>query len=74
MGFANNIGAVLTTQRMAKGWSKAEAARQTGYHVSSIRNMEKNNGGVLWSRYALYMHMLGITWKLVPKDKKEQNE
>jgi len=74
MTSTSSLGAALKQQREAKDWSKAEAARQTGYSVSSITNMENSNMGVLWSRYTMYMHYLDITWKLVPKDKKEQNE
>ena len=65
----SDIGTALKQQREAKGWSKVEAAKQTGYSVSSIRNMENNNMRVLWRRYAVYMNLLGITWKIVPKDK-----
>ena len=68
MNLGRDIGAVLQVQRIAQGLSKAEVSRRLGYCVSSISNMEKGSGHVLWSRYCRYMAELGITWKFVPRD------
>lgn len=62
----SEIGETLKECRKSRGWTLAEASRQTGYHTSSIKNMEKGSGHVLWRRYCIYMHHLGITWELVP--------
>ena len=62
----SSIGSVLKQQREAKGLTKVDVAKQTGYSTSSILNMERGNQYVLWSRYTRYMAELGITWKFVP--------
>jgi len=68
---ADSIGSVLKQQREAAGMTKVDVAKLTGYSTSSILNMERGSKHVLWSRYALYMHILGLTWKFVPKEQSD---
>lgn len=55
-----NIGAALKAERLSQGLSLSAVSKLTGFSTSSIKNMEANNGKILWSRYYEYGAVLGL--------------
>lgn len=68
MNASNDLGGPLRLQREARGLSIAEAARRCGYHRSSIKNMERGNRNVLFSRYVRYAIVLGMQFVFTLND------
>lgn len=71
---SKRLGQQLKTLRKKNQWSIAEAARRTGYHRSSIQNMEQGKGGVLFTRYMHYAITLGGTIVFEFKDAQDHSE